>query len=55
MKKKKKKKKKTNKKEHTKQDMARNRFAVENEEECEEAEFAVNTNMNPTGERERLW
>ena len=41
-------------KQHTNEDLSRKRLVVKKEVECEEAEFAVNTNMNPTGEEERL-
>ena len=39
-------------KQHTNEDLSRKRLVVKKEVECEEAEFAVNTNMIPTGEQE---
>ena len=39
-------------KQHTNEDLSRKRLVVKKEVECEEAKFAVNTNMIPTGEQE---
>ena len=41
-------------KQHTNEDLSRKRLVVKKEEEREEAEFAVNTNMIPTSEQETI-